>query len=147
MAEAKFSETVNPLCWWLAGIKSELHQTWSLTQLLVASCPYPELVDQARQIDHARAETHDEATRLRNEIEEYVKAINTCTAQAEQSTYRPHQIEYLDRAKHRETRLAETQAKLTETLQRADHLEKQEAGIREQIFSSSTGIGSRGRRC
>jgi predicted translin family RNA/ssDNA-binding protein len=95
----------------------------------VESCPYPELVERVRQIDQTRFETHDEATRLCNEIEEHAKAISTHRAQAEQSTYRPHQIEYLDRAKHRESRLAETQAKLRETLKRADDLGK--AGRRD----------------
>lgn len=133
-AEAKFAETVNPFRWRLDTIKNELHQTWSLTQALVESCPYPELVERARQIDQPRSETHDEATRLRNEIEEHVNAISTYKAQAEQSTYRPHQVEYLDRARYRKTLLAETQAKLKETLKRADDLEKLEARIREQML-------------
>lgn len=133
-AEAKFAETVNPLRWRLDAIKNELHQTWSLTQALVESCPYPELVERPKQIDQARPERHDEANRLRNEIEEHVKAISSYKAQAGQSTHRPHQVEYLDRARHRETRLAETQAKPKETLKRADDLEKLEARIREQML-------------
>jgi methyl-accepting chemotaxis protein len=133
-AEAKFTETVNPLRWRLDAIKSELHQTWSLTQALVESCPYPELAERARQIDQARTETHDEATRLHREIEEHVKAISQYKSQAEMSTFRPHQAEYLDRAKHRENRLAETHAKVKETLKRAEDLEKQEAAIREQML-------------
>lgn len=133
-AEAKFTETVNPLRWRIDQIKQELHQAWGLTQSLVESCPYPELVERARQIDKSRSATHDEATRLRNEIEDHVKAINTYKSQAETSSFRPHQLEYLDRARHRETCLAETKAKLTETLQRANDLEKQEAAIREQML-------------
>ncbi len=133
-AEAKYAETTNPLRWRLEAIKGDIQQTWSLPQSLVESCPYPELVERARQVEKARIEAHDEATRLRRQIEEHLMAIRQYQSQAEKSSYRPHQQEYLDRAKYRENRLAETQSKLTETLKRFEELEKQGAAIRDQML-------------
>jgi hypothetical protein len=133
-AEAKYAETTNPLRWRLEAIKSDIQQTWSVPQSLVESCPYPELVERARRIEKARVEAHDEATRLRRQIEEHLMAIREYKSQAENSSYRPHQQEYLDRAKHRENRLAETQSKLTETLKRIEELEKQGAAIRDEML-------------
>ncbi len=134
-AEAKFEETANPLRWRLDVIRNQLQQAWPLTQALVDSCPYGELVESAKNIEKARTASHDEANRLRREIEEHVKAIREYKSQAEAATYRPHQNEYLDRAKNRESRLAETQTKLADALKRFDDLEKQGTAIREQMLA------------
>lgn len=133
-AEAKYAETTNPLRWRVEAIKSELQQTWSLPQALVESCPYPELVEHAAQIEKAKVEAFDESTRLRRQIEEHLMAIREYKRQAEKTTHRPHEREYLERAKHREDRMAETQVKLTQMLKRVEELEKQEAAIREQML-------------
>ncbi len=133
-AERKYDETVNPLRWRLDQIKSDIQQMFGLPQQLVETCPYPELVERAKQIDRAKREAHDEATALRRQIEEHRLAVREYEHQAEKSSHKPHQREYMERAKRRGERMAETQAKLTETLKRFDDLEKQEAAIREQML-------------
>ena len=134
-AEAKYAEMTNPLRWRLEAIKSDIQETWNLPQQLVESCPYLELVERARQIEQAKIEALNEATRLRRQIEEHLVAIREYERQAEQSSHKPHRDDYRERAKHRGTRMAEAQASLTQMLKRIEELEKQEAAIREQMLT------------
>jgi DNA repair exonuclease SbcCD ATPase subunit len=133
-AEAKYAEVVNPLRWQLEEIKSNIQQMWNLPQQLAETCPYPELVERAAQIERAKREAHEEATALRRRIEEHLMAVREYESQAEKSSHKPHQQEYRERAKHRSAQATETQAKLKQTLKRIDDLDKQEAAIREQMM-------------
>jgi hypothetical protein len=133
-AEKQYEETANPLRWRLEEISQAIQQTWNLPQQLVESCPYPEAVERAKQIDRAKRDAHAEAARLRRQIEEHLLAMREYERQAEKSSHKPHQEEYRDRAKHRGSLMAEAQAKLTTTLKRIEDLDKQETAIREQML-------------
>jgi hypothetical protein len=133
-AEAKFNETVNPLRWRHEDIKNELQQMWNLPQELVESCPYPELVERAAQVERMKREAHEEATALRRRIEEHLMAVREHESQAEKSSHKPHQQKYLERAKRRNAQASEAQGKLKQTLKRIDELDKQEAAIRDQML-------------
>lgn len=133
-AETKFNETVNPLRWRLDEIKSDIQQMWSLPQQLVESCPYPELIERAAQVEQMKREAHEEATALRRRIEEHLMAVREFESQAEKSSHKAHQQEYRERAKHRSAQATEAQTKLKQTLKRIDDLDKQEGAIRDQMM-------------
>lgn len=133
-AEKKYDETANPLRWRLDEINQAIQQTWSLPQQLVETCPYPELVERAQQIERAKSEAHAEATSLRRQIEEHHAAIREYERLVEKSSHKPHQDEYRDRAKHRSRLLAEAQSNLMQLLKRIEEFVQQEAAIRTEML-------------
>jgi len=94
-SEANYAEMVNPLRWRVEVIKGDLQEMWSLPRQLVESCPYPEMVERAQQIDRQKREVHEEATALRRQIEEHLLAVREYERQAEKSSHKPHQQEVL----------------------------------------------------
>jgi len=61
-------------------------------------------------------------------------AVREYERQAEKSSHKPHQQEYLERAKRRSVLVADVQGKLKQTLQRIEDLDKQETATREQML-------------
>ncbi|MBM3984030.1 MAG: hypothetical protein FJ304_27945 [Planctomycetes bacterium] len=134
VAEKKFHEVVDPLRWRREQIAADRIEAMRLPQQLVATCPYPELVERLKKAGREFTEAHADRTRLEHELGELKKSVEGLREYAENASFREVRTDYLQRSEFVAKRAAEKEKQLAEVNQRIERLEKEQEAIRQEML-------------